>query len=156
MSPRAVIARRSVLPAIVLAAGAAIAQANPQPGCSDPFPLSQRSFRVLHDGQGVWKNAFAYVGNIRSRTFGGFDPFTLHVVVGRWYPPFGSARGVLSEADFRKLTATRNVQGFTARVSKGGEALSFRVGTQKPSTLRVVSVATPRSGDARVELRLCR
>ena len=123
-----------------------------QGGCSD-FTLPQTRFQVLNGGQGPWKNAYVYVGEIRPRMFGGFDPFTLHVVLGKWYPPLNGAAGPLSEAAFVKVTGTPNVQPFTTQVSKGGEVLSFAVGA-KPSTLTVARVVTTK-GDERVELRLC-
>ena len=135
------------------AAGAAVQPARQRQGGCSEFTLPQNRFQVLNQGQGPWKNAYVHVGEIRPRMFGGFDPFTLHVVLGKWYPPLNGAAGPLSEAAFLKVTGTPNVQPFKTQVSKGGEVLSFTVGP-KPSTLTVTRVGTAK-GDEKVELRLC-
>ncbi|CAN5885748.1 hypothetical protein BH24ACI4_BH24ACI4_25300 [soil metagenome] len=144
----------SALLCVLSAAGLAAFEPVPraQGGCSD-FTLPQTRFQVLNNGQGSWKNAYVYVGEIRPRMFGGFEPFTLHVVLGKWYPPLNGAAGPLAEATFLKVTGTPNVQPFKTQVSKGGEVLSFTV-EPKASTLTVTRVGTTK-GDEKVELRLC-
>jgi len=145
--------------ALTLAAATGIAAQTPV-GCGTPIErehtVCQRCYERL-DAPSFKGKVYVYTPDIRSRVFGGYEPFSIWIVEGIYGPPFLDAGGVFDEAKFNQLAKTRNVVATQVPVDNTllGKARPFKVG-KDGYRIELTHVHTSYGGTDSVSFRICR
>ena len=135
-------------------------QSQPQPRCGTEFErehtVCQRCYEQL-DNDAFGKRVYLYVPDIKSRVFGGFDPFDVWILEGVYGPPFLDYGGVFDPSRFDQLKKTGNVVATRIPIDKNrlGKAQSFKVG-KRVFQIEPTRVLTSYGGTDRVGLKICR
>ena len=135
-------------------------QPQPQPRCATVIErehtVCRRCYEQL-DNEAFGKRVYLYVPDIKSKVFGGFDPFDVWILEGVYGPPFLDYGGVFDPSRFDQLRKTGNIVATRIPVDKNrlGKAQSFKVG-KNVFQIEPTRVLSSYSGGDRVGLKICR
>jgi hypothetical protein len=149
-----------VIGVLLAASTAAQPRPQPQPRCETAIErehtVCQRCYEQL-DNEAFGKRVYLYVPDIKSKVFGGFDPFDVWILEGVYGPPFLDYGGVFDPSRFDQLRKTGNVVATRIPIDKNrlGKAQSFKVG-KRVFQIEPTRVLTSYGGTDRVGLKICR